>query len=74
MAATIPAKMTKRAEEILNSGNDKAMLKLFRDETMLIVLMVRVRNEERREAWEKEHAEKEEEILPMDLFMTGEAD
>lgn len=45
--------MTARAEEILNSGNDKALLKMFRDETTLIVLMVRVRNEERKAAAEE---------------------
>lgn len=58
------------AEQILNSGNDKALLKLFRDETTLIVLMVRVRNQERREAWESRQAE--ETITPMDLYMTQE--
>lgn len=49
--------MTARAEEILNSGNDKSLLELFRDETTLIVLMVRVRNQERREAWEERQKE-----------------
>ena len=42
-------------EEILNSGSDRAMLKLLRDETTLIVLMVRIANQERREEWEKLH-------------------
>lgn len=59
------------AEKILNSGNDKMLLKLFRDETTLIVLMVRVRNQERREAWEAQQTE-EKMITPMDLFMTQE--
>jgi len=40
-----------RAEEILNSGNDRALLKLLRDETTLLVLMVRVRNQQRQEKW-----------------------
>jgi hypothetical protein len=62
----------KEAEIILNSGNDKALLKLFRDETTLIVLMVRVRNQERREAWEA--AQTEEEITPMDLFTVKETE
>jgi hypothetical protein len=57
------------AEKILNSGNDKMLLKLFRDETTLIVLMVRVRNQERRESWE---ARQEETMTPLDLFMTRE--
>ena len=54
--------MTGRAEEILNSGNDKQLLKLFRDETTLIVLMVRVRNEERRQEWDA----RQEEIMEQD--------
>lgn len=67
LSAAIQAKDTVRAEEILNSGSDKALLRLFRDETTLIVLMVRVRNQERREAWE---ARQVEEIKPVDLFAT----
>jgi len=49
----IQSNHTKRAEEILNSGNDKALLKLFRYETTLIVLMVRVRNQERQEQYKQ---------------------
>jgi hypothetical protein len=49
------------------------LLKLFRSETTLIVLMVRVRNQERREAWEAAQAE-EENITPMDLFSTQETE
>jgi hypothetical protein len=59
------------AKRILNSGNDKSLLKLFRDETTLIVLMVRVRNQEKREAWEAQRIE-EGTLTPMDLFMTQE--
>ena len=50
------------AQIILNSGNDRALLKLLRDETTLLVLLVRVANQERREEWEKTHA--------LDLFDT----
>lgn len=57
------------AEKILNSGNDKSLLKLFRDETTLIVLMVRVRNQEKREAWEKQRTE-EGTFTP--IYMTQE--
>ena len=46
-----------RADEILNSGNDRALLKILREETMLIVLMVRVANQERRDEWELLHVE-----------------
>lgn len=45
------------AETILNSGNDRPLLKLLREETTLIVLMVRVANQERREQWEAEHSD-----------------
>lgn len=50
-----------QAEKILNSGQDSALLKLLREETVLVVLMVRVanadrRSDERRAEWEEEHA------------------
>jgi hypothetical protein len=66
LGVVIPARLTKQAEEILNSGEDKALLKLFRDETTLIVLMVRVRNQERREKYQEE---KEVEIQPTEIYM-----
>ena len=46
-----------QAEAILQEADAKAMLKLLREETTLLVLMVRVANQERREVWEREHAE-----------------
>lgn len=70
--AQIQARDTACAEEILNSNNDKALLKLYRDETTLIVLMVRVRNQERREAWEAAQAEND--ITPTDLSETEETE
>lgn len=42
------------AEAILRSGNDRAMLKLLREETTLLVLMVRIENDEKRDAFGKE--------------------
>jgi hypothetical protein len=49
-------------ENISNSGKDREILKLLRDETVLIVLMVRVDNQERREAWEiSKEADKKDE-------------
>lgn len=44
-----------RAEEILNSADDRAILKLLRDETTVLVLHVRVANQARRKEWEEEH-------------------
>lgn len=42
------------ALRILNSGNDRALLKIIREETELLVLMVRVANQERRAEFEEE--------------------
>ena len=42
-----------RVETILNGGQDRELLKLMREETTLLVLMVRVRTQERREAWKE---------------------
>jgi hypothetical protein len=42
---------------ILQEVDARVMLKLLREETTLLVLMVRVANQERREAWESEHPE-----------------
>jgi len=48
------------ANDALREGDDHAMLKLMREETTLLVLMVRLRNQERREQWEAEQVEKGE--------------
>ena len=50
-----------RADELLQKADARTMLKLLREETTLLVLMVRVANQERREAWEREHPELMEE-------------
>jgi len=49
------------ANDALREGADRTMLKLMREETTLLVLMVRLRNQERREQWETEQAEREQE-------------
>jgi len=49
------------ANDALREGGDKAMLKLMREETTLLVLMVRLRNQERKEEWEARQAEREAE-------------
>ena len=67
MSVVIPAKLAKRAEEILNSGSDRQLLKLYRDETTLVVLMVRVRNEERRDKWKKEQEELKVDLLNLEM-------
>ena len=54
-------------QAILNSDQDRTLLKLMREETTLLVLMVRVRNQERHETW------KREQIDPLRIFdTTGE--
>jgi hypothetical protein len=45
------------ADEILNAGHDRELLKLMRDETTLVVLMVRIANQERQEEWREAHPE-----------------
>jgi hypothetical protein len=39
------------AETILRNSDDKAMLKMLREETTMLVLMVRVENEEKHAEW-----------------------
>jgi hypothetical protein len=60
LAATVGTTPEDRqiAEAILNGGQDRAILKLLRDETTLLVLMVRVANQERREEWEANHPDR----------------
>ncbi len=41
------------AEAILNGGNDRALLRLLREETVLLVLMVRVEMQARKEVYEE---------------------
>lgn len=50
-------------EHIANAGNDRAILKLLRDETTLLVLMVRVANQERRDEWETLHSNNSPELF-----------
>lgn len=59
--------------EILNGCTDSGMLKMLREETTLLVLMVRVRNERRKEEWEKYVAEREAEEAKINgsLFEEG---
>lgn len=47
-------------ELIANSGKDREILKLLRDETTLIVLMVRVANQNARDEWEIFHTQETE--------------
>lgn len=44
---------TESVAGVIQSGDDKAVLKMLRDETTLLVLLVRVANEERKEKAKK---------------------
>ena len=44
------------ADKVLNSGNDAILLKLLRDETTLIVLKVRLRNEQAQQVYKERRA------------------
>lgn len=50
-ASNIRAADTAAVEEVLNSGSDAAILKLLREETTYLVLLVRVANQQRRSLW-----------------------
>ncbi len=63
-----------RIQEILNAGQDQPLLKLMRDETTVVVLMVRLRNQERRERWEAEIRAEEEADLDDPLFAMPKED
>ena len=53
------------AQEILKGADDRAMLKMLREETTLLVLMVRVDNEEKRNEWAEKHKEDDNAQLPV---------
>ena len=60
--ATIGVKDEERslAEAILQTKHDREMLKLMREQTTLLVLMVRVQNQEIREEWREKMKERDE--------------
>ena len=69
----MPGKLITAAETVLNSGKDRELLKLLRDETTLIVLMLRVRNQERNEQAREKYKERElRGQFPEDLFQVKE--
>lgn len=61
---TMPIKFEQQyaeaAMQILNSGLDKQILTWLRDETTYLVLIARMKNEERKEDWKQKQSEKEE--------------
>lgn len=55
------------AEDILRTADERQMLKMLREETTLLVLMVRVDNEEKRDEWIKEHKNEEEDNAQLSI-------
>ena len=55
--APIKNEFTAEVEGIINSGDDKTLLKIIREETTLVVMMVRLKNEERLADYEAKMAE-----------------
>jgi hypothetical protein len=53
LGITIAADDVKQVSELVGSGQDRALLKMLRDDTTLLVLLVRADNEERKEKFKK---------------------
>jgi len=73
--ATIGCNQTERNEAfaVLETAEAGPLLKLMREQTTLLVLMLRVRQQERREEWEKAHPREEEEAMEIGpLFKEGD--
>jgi len=67
------AEERERAEQLLNGLDDRKTLKLLREETTLLVLMVRIENQERQAEWERRKQESAlEEADALGLFKKGE--
>lgn len=59
---------TEAISSVATCGDDKAALKMLRDETTLLVLMVRVANEERKEQFAAKQGKKEAMRTEGELF------
>ena len=71
LQAQISGENSMNVEQVLNGGHDRVLLKLLREETTLIVLMVRVANQDRQEAWRSRQAEREREETAMSDSLFG---
>lgn len=49
-------------DSILNCGQDREILRVMREETALVVVKVRLLNEERRAEWELQQMEENDEL------------
>ncbi len=57
-------------QAVLQSGQDRALLKLLRDEATTCVLLVRMINEERKAEWAKRDAERQAEERAVSAWLT----
>lgn len=57
--------------KVLESGQDRAMLKLFRQESLYLATAIQVANQENREEWKARQAERETEEAEVDDPLFG---
>jgi hypothetical protein len=60
MSIAVHQKDAAKVSAELSSGEDRIILKILRDETPTLVVMVQVENEQRRDEWKREHETIEE--------------
>lgn len=65
----IAAEDVSTLQDILQSGKDRILLKLLRDEATTCVLMVRMINEERKAEWAKREAERAAEERALEQWL-----
>ena len=63
LGIVIESKYVQSVNAVIQSGEDKAILKSLRDETTMLVLLVRLANEERREELKLKKARRKNENL-----------
>ncbi len=69
MNIRIAAEDVSTLQDILQSGKDRILLKLLRDEATTCVLMVRMINEERKAEWAKREAERAAEERALEQWL-----
>ena len=60
MSIAVHQKDAAKVSAELSSGDDRIILKILRDETPTLLVMVQVENEQRRDEWKREHETIEE--------------
>jgi hypothetical protein len=70
----IEGKFVETIDGVIRSGEDKMVLKSLRDETTMLVLMVRLANEERREELKQKKEARKRKGQDEDIFIQGSPD